>query len=178
MWSKVIQNEEEQRMPFILKQEKERELEGSNSSLAKFIGGLQCGYLGGTSFFASDCTREMLNDITAVCRRCFKRKEVALYVALDNDYERGLVFTDHAIVYWTDGRGETVEKIKYEDIDSVDYNEDGVLVDHGDMTQIYLGDDADAEEDSRHLYTLIMDILDYLAEEGDFAGAESDEAEA
>ncbi|MGN0169858.1 MAG: hypothetical protein ACI39H_03735 [Lachnospiraceae bacterium] len=110
---------------------------------------------------------EILVDITAICRRRFKKKDVLVYVDTDEgrEMESGIVFTASAIVTWSN-QGEIVVVIPYEEIESVDFDEEEVLIEFGGKsTTLYLGEDAEAEKYPRYMYNFIMDILEYDADE-------------
>ncbi|SEI96487.1 hypothetical protein SAMN02910453_1719 [Lachnospiraceae bacterium A10] len=108
------------------------------------------------------------SDISAVCRRAFKKDDVLVYVEIqdeDDGYEEGIVFTDESIFYWTDSGSDLVE-MKYGDITSVDFDETDIIIKHNDETEsITLGDDAEEMKSPRHMYNFIMDIKEFLEEE-------------
>ena len=150
--------------------------DGPTSEIAEYITQLNCSRIGETVRFGS-FSKGVLTDITAVCRRCFRKEEVIVYVDLDEDedYEKGIVFTEDAIVVWTDS-GDDVEKIEYAEITDADFDENEVIIYHGSTTRIDLGDDAEEEGYSRNMYSFIMDILEFLQEDDEFE-PEDDEFE-
>lgn len=117
----------------------------------------------GPDVCVGDIQEEILSDISAVCRRAFKKKDVIVYVGIDpeDDYEEGIVFTTDSIFCWTDN-GANVTGIKYSEIKKIDYDETDILIEHDNTTTRFsLGDDAEEEKYPRHMYSFIMDILDY-----------------
>lgn len=129
----------------------------------------------GPDVCAGDIQEELLSDISAVCRRAFKKKDVIVYVGIDpdDDYEDGIVFTTDSIIGWTD-KGTDVTRIKYSEISKVDYDETHIIIEHENTTtRMSLGDDAEDEKYPRRMYSFIMDILDY--EESDDVVADSEE---
>ena len=118
----------------------------------------------GPDVYAGDIQDSLLSDITAVCRRAFKKKDVIVYVGIDSDdedYEEGVVFTTEGIFCWGDN-GKGVVGIKYSDITKVDFDSTEVFVEHNNTTtKIYLGEDAEEEKYPRYMYNFIMDLLEY-----------------
>lgn len=105
---------------------------------------------------------EILSDVTAICRRRFKKDEILILDLLDEDAESGIAFTEERMFYWTDEGGE-VEAVPYADIRKVDFAGDEVLVEYGDSSvTMNLGDDAEDEKYTRYMYNFIMDIVDYV----------------
>ena len=110
-----------------------------------------------------DIQVELLSDISAVCRRAFKKTDVIVYVGIDpdDDYEEGMVFTTESIICWTD-KGTDVIRIKYSEISKVDYDETDIIIEHENTTtRMSLGEDAEDENYPRYMYSFIMDILEY-----------------
>ena len=110
-----------------------------------------------------DIQEEILLDISAVCRRAFKKQDVIVYVGIDpeDDYEEGIVFTEDSIIFWND-RGTDVIRINYLEISKVDYDETDIIIEHENITtRMSLGDDAEDEKYPRYMYSFIMDILEY-----------------
>lgn len=117
----------------------------------------------GPDVYAGDIQEELLSDVSAICRRAFKKKDVIVYVGIydDDDYEEGIVFTIDSIICWTD-KGTDVTRIKYSNISKVDYDETDIIIEHENTTtRMSLGEDAEDEKYPRHMYSFIMDILDY-----------------
>ena len=118
----------------------------------------------GPEVYAGEIRESLLSDISAVCRRAFRKKDVIVYVGVDTcdeDYEEGIVFTTEGIYSWCNN-GSSVTQIKYTDITKVDYDETDVLIEHDNTTtRISLGEYAEDEKYPRHMYSFIMDILDY-----------------
>ena len=113
----------------------------------------------------------VLSDITAVCRRAFKKKDVIVLVRPDgddDDYERGIVFTDSAIFSWEEC-GAELSRIPYDCITEVDYDESDIVITYANMLskvcRITLDDSASPSGVyPRRMYNFVMDILDYLNE--------------
>lgn len=129
----------------------------------------------GPDVCVGDIQVELLSDISAVCRRAFKKTDVIVYVGIDSDddYEEGMVFTKDSIVYWTDN-GTDVIRIKYSEISKVDYDETDIIIEHENTTtRMSLGEDAEDENYPRYMYSFIMDILEY--EEADDIVADDEE---
>lgn len=118
----------------------------------------------GPEVYVGDIQESILSDISAVCRRAFKKNDVIVYVGIDvdnDDYEEGIVFTATGIFYWIEN-GRAVTRIKYSEIEHVDYDETDIIIECDDGTiQFSLGNDAEEEKYPRHMYSFIMDILDY-----------------
>lgn len=136
----------------------------AEGKFAEYVSKLECGFIG-PDVYSGDMQESMLSDISAVCRRAFKKKDVVVYVGIesedDEDYEEGLVFTNSGIFYWTDN-GSNVTSIKYSDIKKVDYDDTDVMIEHDNTTtRISLGEDAEEEKYPRHMYSFIMDLLEY-----------------
>lgn len=134
---------------------------------ADFVRGLDCRNIG-AEVYSGDIQETLLSDISAVCRRAFRKNDVIVYVEInsdDEDYEEGIVFTTEGIFYWTDN-GSNVTGIKYSEMKKVDYDETDIMIEHDNTTtRISLGDDAEEEKYPRHMYSFIMDILDYEEED-------------
>lgn len=106
----------------------------------------------------------VLADISATCRRAFKKDEVVVYVNLDedDDYDAGIVFTETSLIAWEDG-GSVMEKIPYEQITTVDFDDDSVIINYAENNaEIPLGEDAEDEKYPRHMYSFVMDILELI----------------
>ena len=108
----------------------------------------------------------VLTEVTTICKRCFKKKDVILYVETDEDddndeIECGIVFTTKEIVEWRMW-GKKLVRIPYDQIEKVDYDKDDVLLHYaGAKHALYLGLDAAEEKYPKHMYNFIMDILEY-----------------
>lgn len=115
----------------------------------------------GPSVMTGKISETVLADVTAICRRRFKKSDVLVLVELsEEEYESGIVFTDDALYYWEDS-GTNVKKIVYETIRTVDFDADSVIIGHAEeTTNVFLGDDAVDEKYSRYMYNFIMDILE------------------
>ena len=117
----------------------------------------------GSSVLAGNILDEILSDLTAICRRCFKKKDVVIYVDTDDEdeMENGIVFTSQGIVSWR-MNGNEIHQIPYDKIESVDYDDDEVIIHYAGVSEsIYLGEDAEEEKYPRYMYNFIMDILEY-----------------
>lgn len=128
----------------------------------KYVGGLDLNMIGPV-VISGNLLEGMLNDLTAICRRCFRKKDVIVYVDTDEDEEMecGIVFTANGIVSWRLNGNEIIQ-IPYTEIDSVDYDEDEVIINHsGVSTELYLGMESREEKYSRYMYNFIMDILEF-----------------
>lgn len=141
-------------------------MNGEENAFKKFVRSLELNDLGAVTY--TGCIdKQVLSDISAICRRAFKRDEVAVYVEIEDRYESynsGVVFTEKGIFYWTEC-GDEIESIMYGDIQKVDFNDSEVIIEgSGGEITIDLGDDADENKAPRHMYTFIMDILDYMEE--------------
>lgn len=115
----------------------------------------------GPSVMAGDIDDDILIDITAMCRRRFKKDDILVVVDLsEEENETGIVFTGTGLHYW-DNSGAAITTIMYEDIEAVDFDDDSVLIKHSsETTTIWLGDDAEEEKYPRYMYNYIMDILE------------------
>ena len=87
----------------------------------------------------------------------------------DNDYdgEAGIAFTSKAMYYWLEGDDFRCE-IKYDEIASVDFDEESITVEDTDGTCYEIicnTDDDDGEKYSRYMYNMVMDIKEMLEEE-------------
>lgn len=118
----------------------------------------------GPEVYKGDIPNTILADISAVCRRAFKKNEVIVYVGIetdDDDYVEGMVFTEAGLFHWSDN-GSEVTKIPYSEIKKVDFDQTDIMIEHENTTtSITLGEDAEEEKYPRHMYSFIMDILDY-----------------
>ncbi|GEM_PF-1057892 len=103
-----------------------------------------------------------LSDVTAICRRRFRKNEVLVLVEIEDDYESGIAFTAKGICSWTD-TGSDIDEIAYTDITHVDFDDEYIMISgKGEEISIYLGDDAEEEKYPRYMYNFIMDILEYF----------------
>jgi len=136
----------------------------AEGEFAEYVYSLDCASIG-SAVYGDGLDESMLSDITAVCRRAFKKKNIVVYVELDSsgeEYEEGIVFTTDSIFNWTDS-GSNITGISYSSITKVDYDETDIIIEHeGKTTTISLGADAEDEKYPRHMYSFIMDILEYL----------------
>ncbi len=122
---------------------------------------------------------EILSELVITCRRKFKADDVIVYVRTtseedDDEFEKGIVFTDDKIITWEEG-GRELRTIAYTEIQSVEYDDDEVTIETPDEDVIvYLGDDASENNYARSMYTYIMDIVDFF-NNGSVAGSEKKE---
>lgn len=147
-------------------------VQGPNTPFANYIRGLNYESIA-DSVFAGTISEDILVNITAVCRRCFKKQDVILFVDLDTDeeYEAGIVFTEKGIFSWTDS-GMEIEEISYESITQVDFDDEDIIITHeGETTYINMGEDAEEEKYPRYMYNFIMDILEFDSQ--DVAGEQN-----
>lgn len=129
---------------------------------ADYVRELECRDIG-PDVYLGDMQDSMLSDISAVCRRAFRKNNVIVYVGIetDDDFDEGMVFTTEGIFYWSDN-GNRVNGIKYSEITNVDYDETDIIIEYDNTSvSISLGDDAEDEKYPRHMYSFIMDILEY-----------------
>lgn len=137
--------------------------EAPQTEIAKYIRGLDCGAIG-DAVYRESISKSILNAITAICRRRFKKNEVILFVDLgtDDDYENGVVFTEEKIFIWTD-EGRSVTEIMYTGINNVDFDKEGVIIEYDETQAVIDYSDYDSDENyPRAMYSFIMDILDYF----------------
>ena len=110
---------------------------------------------------------ELANAATAICRRRFKVMDIVLMVLLDKDEEgeAGIVFTETGIYHWLEDE-EFVGEMPYVDIESVDYDEEQVIITDNDgrTVELFCGEDSEEEHYSRYMYNFIMDIKEGLEE--------------
>lgn len=121
----------------------------------------------GENVYAGSISKEVLNDVTAVCRRRFRGDDVLVYVDTDEneEYNSGIVFTEDRIFTWTDNEG-CIEEVAYADISAVDYNDHSVTISYnGGTCALYLGENAEDEKYSRYMYNFIMDIMELDSDE-------------
>lgn len=141
-------------------------LNKSMAEVADYMRGLDCSLIG-PAVYGDGVTDSVLSDITAVCRRAFKKKDVVVYVEIDSEddeYEEGIVFTPESIFYWTDNGSVTVG-IRYSEMVKVDYDETDIIIKTDEATsRISLGENAEDNKYPRYMYSFIMDILEYIAE--------------
>ncbi len=112
-------------------------------------------------------SRDLATAATAICRRRFKAKDIVLMVLLDENEEgeSGIVFTETGIYHWLEDE-EFMGEILYMDIESVDYDEENVMITDGAgrTVEIFCGEDDDEEHYSRYMYNFIMDIKEGMEE--------------
>lgn len=104
----------------------------------------------------------------SVCRRRFKTSDLILLVVLDEEEkgEAGIAFTRTGIYHWKE-KEEFVGGVLYDQIQTLDYDEENVMVTDQDGTTLVLwcGED-NGEKYTRYMYNLIMDIKEYVEENG------------
>lgn len=110
-------------------------------------------------------TEDILNDITAICKRAFNKQDVIIYINTsddEDDYETGIVFNETEIVTW-DMTKESIIRIPYEKIESVDFDDKFayVILNDNQTVKLYLGKDADEMKYSRYMYNFLMDLMEY-----------------
>lgn len=135
----------------------------NNSQMSEHIKQLDYDHIG-PSVSVGSFSDFMLNNVTAICRRRFKKKDVIAFVDIEEgeDYEAGIIFTESGIIHWADN-GEEIESVEYNTISDVDYDDNTVYIKSGNSTmEINLGDDAEDEKYPRYMYNFIMDIVDYI----------------
>lgn len=123
----------------------------------------------GPAVYGEDIGDAILTEITAICRRHFKKDEVLVFVdfELDDDYVSGMVFTDEKIFYWKN-IGNVIEEVSYKEIDNVDFDESSIQIKYSDKTiNIELGENVEEEKYSRYMYNFIMDIVDFVSSKGE-----------
>jgi len=135
----------------------------NGSQLAEYIEGLDYENIG-PSVSVGSFSDYMLSNVTAICRRRFKKKDIIAFVDLKEgeDFESGVIFTESGIFYWSDN-GDEIENVEYNAISSVDYDEESVCITTiNSSMNIFLGEDAEEEKYPRYMYNFIMDIVDYI----------------
>lgn len=99
-------------------------------------------------------------NLVTLCRRKFKREDIILYIEVPYNNECGFVFTEDKIYSFIYSNLENV--IEYSNIAEADFNEDSVIItlSNGEETTLDCGGFKGAEEYSKHMYNLVMDIVD------------------
>lgn len=104
---------------------------------------------------------------TSVCRRRFHWLDIIWMIALDDaeEGEAGIVFTKKGIYHWLEEENFVAE-VLYDDIVSVEYNKNHVILTlDGGMEIKLLCDKGTGEEMyNRHLYNFIVDIVEFIKE--------------
>lgn len=103
-------------------------------------------------------------NLVTLCRRKFKKEDILLYIEVPYNNECGFVFTEDKIYSFIYSNLENV--IEYSQIENTDFNEDSVIIKlpNGEETTLDCGGFKGAEEYSKHMYNLVMDIVDRLKE--------------
>lgn len=104
---------------------------------------------------------------TSICRRKFNVEDIILLVIQDDEEEgeAGIAFTENGIYQWQE-KEELVAEVMYDNIKSVDYDEESVIITtkDGKNVDLYCDDDCD-EKYSRYMYNFIADIVEFLEKE-------------
>ena len=137
------------------------------SAIKKFLLTGNYSEIGGYVLAGTSITRKLAITAVSVCRRRFKTEDIVLLVLLDEDEEgeAGIVFTEKGIYQWQEDE-EFVAEVRYDAIQSVDYDEENVLITtkDGKNVDLYCGDDCD-EKYSRYMYNFIADIVEFFEKE-------------
>lgn len=140
----------------------------NSSQISRLVKNLDYEHIG-PSVSVGLFSEDMLTNVTAICRRKFKKKDVIAFVDVSEEYEyeSGIIFTESGIFHWNN-EGKDIKSVEYSAISEVDYDETNVYIKSENTTmEISMGDYAEEDKYPRYMYTFIMDIVDYINGEYD-----------
>jgi len=110
--------------------------------------------------FQNTINEEKAFNLVTLFKKKKKKEDIILYIEVPYNNECGFVFTEDKIYSFIYSNLENV--IEYSNIAEADFNEDSVIItlSNGEETTLDCGGFKGAEEYSKHMYNLIMDIVD------------------
>lgn len=152
------------------KEEEKRRLEEEKRQKAALDDGsvkglILSGDYSGIGYHVESCNtidEDTAFNLVTLCRRKFKKEDILLYIEVPYNDECGFVFTEDKIYFFIYSNLENV--IEYSQIVSVDFNIDSVIIklSDGEETTLDCGGFKGAEEYSKHMYNLVLDIVDRI----------------
>lgn len=114
--------------------------------------------------FSNTIDTDTASDLVSICRRRFKKEDIILYVEVPYNNECGFVFTEDKIYSFCYSKLESI--IEYSEIENADFDNDSVIVklSNGEETTLDCGGFKGAENYSKHMYNLVMDIVGRIKE--------------